>query len=120
MKSTKVQMFFFVIVFIFTAALNADTARGEIFYPLPKLKPHNHTPHRPLRKEEKTKITIPKLTLSGIIVSKSSKFALINGHYLKEGDKIGICTVEKIHPTTPTVTLNCNGIKVKLKINLTE
>ncbi len=110
MKKTKIR---FTVALTILTLLNAY-ANAEIFYPLSKLKATEKTNLQ----EEKTPPPIPQLKLSAVASSNGRKIALINGKYLKEGEKIYNCVVTKIRENPPSATLYCEGIKVELKIDL--
>ena len=97
-----------------------QSAKGGLFYPLSKLKRTDKQQSTTKIEKKQTSIQLPQLTLSAVITSNNKKIALINGLYLKEGDKIDICTVKKITASPPSVILNCKGIKLTLKINLID
>jgi len=105
----KIELTATLVILMFLGAC----ADAEIFYPLSKLKIEKNT-----NSTEQTSFTIPQLKLNAVVTSKGKKIALINGKYLKEGDKIGNCTVTKIEENPPSATLYCEGIKVELKIDL--
>jgi MSHA biogenesis protein MshK len=51
-----------------------------------------------------------KFVLQGIIVSPTRRLALMNDHYVKEGDKLGNATVKEINKNT--VILSRSGEKI--------
>jgi len=105
----KIKIAIALIILIF---LSPYTNAG-IFYSISRL---NTTEKKELQK--KVSPFIPRLKLSAIASSQGKKVALINGKYLKEGDKISNCTVTKIKENPPSTILYCDGIKVELKIDL--
>jgi len=64
--------------------------------------------------EEVKKVQPPELTLSGIVHSSDSSFALINNRVVKIGDKVSGATVMKISENE--VELKINDLKFKLSL----
>jgi hypothetical protein len=83
-----------------------------IFYPLSQLRPSTEETERkiPLQK-------LPELHLEGVVKGKIP-IAIINGRYLKIGDKIEGCSVSEIDAANSFVVLKCEGFRLKLSIDL--
>ncbi|RUM41867.1 MAG: hypothetical protein DSY34_03050 [Desulfurobacterium sp.] len=96
----------FIVFFLF------KNVYAGIFYPLSQLGPPKKEIERkiPLQK-------LPELHLEGVIKGKFP-IAIINGKYLKPGDKIEGCTVNKIDAVNSFVILKCESLSLKLSIDL--
>ncbi|ADY74078.1 hypothetical protein Dester_1448 [Desulfurobacterium thermolithotrophum DSM 11699] len=101
-----------VLFIVFLLVFFQKVAFAGIFYPLSQLHPPKKKIERkiPLQK-------FPELHLEGIVGGKFS-MAIINGKYLKLGDKIEGCTVNKIDVTNSSVVLKCRSFNIKLRIDL--
>ena len=104
------RLFFavFIVFFLF------ENASAGIFYPVSQLGPPKKETERktPLQKQK-----IPEFRLEGVIKGKFP-IAIINGKYLKPGDKIEGCTVSKIDAVNSSVILKCGSLSLKLSIDL--
>jgi hypothetical protein len=89
-----------------------ENVSAGIFYPLSQLKPPEKETERKTPPQK-----LPELHLEGVIKGKIP-IAIINGKYLKPGDKIEGCTVSKIDAVNSFVVLKCESLSLKLSIDL--
>ena len=99
---------FFIVFFLF------ENVYAGIFYPVSQLGPPRKETERkaPLQKQK-----LPEFRLEGVIKGRFP-IAIINGKYLKPGDKIEGCTVSKIDAVNASVILKCGSLSLKLSIDL--
>ena len=97
---------FFIMFFLF------ENVSAGIFYPLSQLKPPEKETERKTPPQK-----LPELHLEGVIKGKFP-IAIINGKYLKPGDRIKGCTVTKIDAVNSFVVLKCDSLSLKLSIDL--
>lgn len=105
-----------IVLTLFLLAAFSKTALAGIFYPISQLHPSEKqvekrvTPQQVLQK-------FPKFYLEGI-VSGNQPIAIVNGKYLRVGDKLSGCRVNKIDAVNSSILLRCKTINVQLKLDL--
>ncbi|WP_163329073.1 hypothetical protein GFV12_07955 [Desulfurobacterium thermolithotrophum] len=102
-----------IFIGIFTLVFFQKIAFAGIFYPLSQLRPS-------VEKKLEKKILLPKipeLHLEGVVKGRIP-VAIINGKYLGLGDRIEGCEVTKIEVFTSSVNLKCDGLDIRLNIDL--
>lgn len=96
-------------------------AKGEIFFPLDKLKPKEFKPLKyqnttSSKSSNTTKINTSKFKLTGIVFGKKV-LAIINGRIVGVNDTVDECFVKEIKADKGLVILKCGYTGIKLNLN---